>query len=261
MAKDSKKLITVIIITKNEEKSIPFCLESIKNIADEIIVVDSFSTDNTPEICKSFGVKFIQQPWEGYAQTKNKANKLASYDWILSLDADEVLSAGLQKSILEIKNSSSGEDNYFYKIGRLTNYCGKWIRHGGWYPDVKVRLFDRRKAEWQGEFVHEKLVINQEIKTEIPLLKGDCYHYSYHTIAQHVQKVNHFSTLAAQDMYSRGKKFSLLKLVFSPWARFISMYFIKRGILDGKYGFIIAVISAFEKFLRISKLYQLQREK
>lgn len=258
MAKDSKKLITVIIITKNEEKSIPFCLESIKNIADEIIVVDSFSTDNTPEICKSFGVRFFQQAWEGYAQTKNKANKLASYNHILSLDADEVLSPELQKSILDLKNSDQA---FFYKIGRVTNYCGKWIRHGGWYPDVKIRLFDSDKAEWQGEFVHEKLILEDSSIENIPLLKGDCYHYSYHSIAQHVQKVNHFSTLAAQDMYSRGKKFSLFKLVFSPWARFMSMYFIKRGFLDGKYGFIIAIISAFEKFLRIAKLYQLQRKK
>jgi glycosyltransferase involved in cell wall biosynthesis len=258
MAKDSKKLISAIIITKNEEKSIAFCLESIKNIVDEIIVLDSFSTDNTPEICKSFGVRFVQQAWEGYAQTKNKANKLASHNWILSLDADEVLSPELQKSILALKNS---DQDFFYKIGRITNYCGKWIRHGGWYPDVKIRLFDRRKAEWQGEFVHEKLIIQEDVKTDIPLLNGDCYHYSYHSIAQHVQKVNHFSTLAAQDMYSRGKKFSLFKLVLSPWARFMSMYFIKRGFLDGKFGFIIAIISAFEKFLRIAKLYQLQREK
>jgi glycosyltransferase involved in cell wall biosynthesis len=250
MSKITKIALTAIIITKNEEKNLRNCLAALQGVADEIIVLDSFSTDNTENICKEFSVKFIQKSWEGYSASKNYANGLASNDYILSLDADEVLSEELRNSIMEVKANFSAP--FTYSINRLTNYCGKWIYHCGWRPDIKPRLFDRRLAKWEGDFVHEELVSAGE--ADFKLLKGDCYHYSYHSVAQHVEKINHFSTLAANDRLAKGKKFSLLKLVFSPLAKFLTIYILKLGILDGKYGFIIAKLSARHNFLREIKM-------
>lgn len=254
MHKGKTNFLSAVIITKNEEKNIASCLQSLQGIADEVIVVDSFSTDKTEEVCKSFDTRFFSRQWEGYARTKNWGNEQANSNWIISLDADEVLSEELRKSILTVKNSSPEQNNFFYSFHRLTNYCGKWIRHGSWYPDTKIRLFDRTKARWVGDFVHETLQIDDNIQPT--LLHGDCLHYSFHSVAQHIDNINHYSTLAAQEQFSKGKKPSLGKLIFSPWLSFMKMYFFKAGFLDGKYGFIIAVISAMARFVRYSKLYQ-----
>jgi len=242
--------LTAVIITKNEEKNVANCLQSLKGIADEIIVIDSFSTDRTEEICKENGVIFLQVEWRGYAQTKNWGNEQATNDWIISLDADEELSPKLRESILELKKT--GPQNYFYSFNRLTNYCGQWIKHGGWYPDNKVRLFDRRIAKWQGEFVHEHLVFPESIKPQ--LLIGDCNHYSFASIEQHINTVNKYSSLAADEMLAKGRGFSLYKLIFSPPLTFIKMYFLKAGFLDGIYGLIIAVISSHYRFLKYAKM-------
>ncbi len=255
MHKGITNFLSAVIITKNEEKNIASCLQSLQGIADEVIVVDSFSTDKTEELCKSFGARFFSRQWEGYAATKNWANEQANSHWIISLDADEVLSEALRKSILAVKNSAGENNNFFYSFHRLTNYCGKWIKHGGWYPDTKTRLFDRRKARWVGDFVHETLHIDDNIQPI--LLKGDCLHYSFHTIAQHIDNINHYSTLSAQEQFSKGKRSSLSKLIFSPWLSFMRMYFFKAGFLDGKYGFIIAMISAMARFVRYAKLHQM----
>ena len=155
-------LLTAVIITKNEEFNISRCLQSLKDVADEIVVVDSFSTDSTEEICKSFNVRFVQQEWLGYSEQKNFANSLASNDWIFSIDADEVLSDELKKSILELKNKNISDDNVF-SMNRLTNYCGHWIRHCGWYPDRKIRIWNRKVGKWQGE-IHETIEFLTEIK-------------------------------------------------------------------------------------------------
>ncbi|RYD82325.1 MAG: glycosyltransferase family 2 protein [Sphingobacteriales bacterium] len=255
MHKGITNFLSAVIITKNEEKNIAACLQSLQGIADEVIVVDSFSTDKTEEVCKSFGATFFSKEWEGYASTKNWANAQANSHCIISLDADEVLSEELKKSILAVKNSVDENNNFFYSFHRLTNYCGKWIKHGGWYPDTKTRLFDRRKARWVGDFVHETLQIDDNIQPK--LLKGDCLHYSFHSISQHIDNINHYSTLAAQEQFAKGKKSSLGKLIFSPWISFMKMYLFKAGFLDGKYGFIIAVISAMARFIRYAKLYQM----
>jgi glycosyltransferase involved in cell wall biosynthesis len=242
--------LSAVIITKNEEKNVAKCLKSLSGIADEIIVIDSFSTDNTQKICEGFGARFFQREWNGYSEAKNFGNKQAKNDWIISLDADEELSPELQNSILGLKKS--GTKHLFYAFNRLTNYCGQWIRHGGWYPDTKVRLFDRKHAEWKGDFVHEKLVYADAIK---PIkLSGDCHHYSFNSIAQHVAKENHYSTLAAEARLAKGKKYSLFKLLTSPGITFFRMYFLRLGFLDGAYGFIIAVISAHARFLRYAKM-------
>jgi len=243
-------LLSVVIITKNEAKNVAICLDSLQGIADEIIVIDSFSTDETREICLKYGALFFQREWNGYSEAKNFGNDKARYDWILSIDADEALSPELRKSILEIKKT--GSQNYFYTFNRLTNYCGQWIRHGGWYPDTKLRLFDRRVARWQGDFAHETLVFPDTIK---PIrLKGDLYHYSFNSVAQHVDKVNKYSSLIAAERLSQGRTGSAFKMIFGPIATFFKFYIIKTGFLDGRNGFIIAVISAYDNFLRSAKM-------
>ncbi|MFL5764581.1 MAG: glycosyltransferase family 2 protein [Bacteroidia bacterium] len=240
--------LSVVIITFNEEKNIGRCLESIQQIADDIVVVDSFSTDQTEAICKKFDVNFIQRKWDGYSATKNFANAQAKYDWVLSLDADEAPSEELKRSILEAKK---GADLKTFKFHRLTNYCGSWIRHCGWYPDTKIRIFDRRITKWEGH-IHEKLVI--ESKEPAILLKGDLLHYSYYSYEQHLAQTEKFSTLAAEDMFKRGKKASLLKLWFSPAVKFLSDYFLKLGFLDGAAGFRICRVSARHSYLKYQKL-------
>jgi glycosyltransferase involved in cell wall biosynthesis len=249
-------LLSVVIITKNEESNIERCLKSLLTIADDIVIFDSYSTDKTRELSLKYPVQFVEHPWLGYAQTKNLANQKARYDWILSLDADEELSETLQKSILEIKNAGI---EHACKINRLTNYCGKWIRHSSWYPDHKIRIFNRKNAEWQGDYVHEKLCI-LNFDPEITLLKGHCYHYSVKSIEDHVAQVNKFSTLSALEQLHKGKKPSWVKLLFSPVSKFIGIYFFKSGFRDGLYGFSIAVISAYSRFLRALKLYQMTRD-
>jgi glycosyltransferase involved in cell wall biosynthesis len=243
--------LSVVIITFNEEKNIGRCLESVQGIADDIVVLDSFSTDQTEAICKKFNVNFIQRKWEGYSASKNFANSQAKYDWVLSLDADEAPSEELKRSILEAKK---GTELKTFKFHRLTNYCGSWIKHCGWYPDTKIRIFDRRITRWEG-LIHEKLVIDS--KEPAILLKGDLLHYSYYTIGQHYAQTEKFSTLAAEDMFKRGKKVSVLKLWFSPAIKFFSDYFLKLGILDGAAGFTICRISAYTSYLKYRKLKQM----
>jgi glycosyltransferase involved in cell wall biosynthesis len=245
--------LSVVIITFNEELNIKRCLESILAIADDIVVVDSFSTDKTEEICKQYNVKFIQRKWEGYSATKNFANSQAQYDWILSLDADEALSEELKKSILKIKKKAETET---YKFNRLTNYCGTWIRHCGWYPDAKIRIFDRNKAKWEGK-IHEQLITSS---SPAILLKGDCLHYSYYTLDQHYRQSDKFSTLSAQSLYERGKKASIIKLWFSPAVKFINDYIFKLGILDGMAGYVICKISAYTTYLKYKKLREMNKK-
>lgn len=246
--------LSVVIITFNEEKNIGRCLESIQGIADDVVIVDSFSTDATESISKKYNVNFISRKWDGYSATKNFANSQAKYDWVLSLDADEALSEELKKSILKAKE---GAELKTYKFHRLTNYCGSWIKHCGWYPDTKIRIFDRRITKWEG-IIHEKLVIASN--QEAILLNGDCLHYSYYTLEQHLLQIEKFSTLAAQNLFEKGKKTSLLQLLFSPLVKFISDYILKLGILDGAAGFTICKISAKHTYLKYSKLAKLHKK-
>lgn len=245
--------LSVVIITFNEERNIARCLESVKEIADDIVVVDSFSTDKTEEICKNHGVRFFQKAWTDYSEQKNYADSLAKHDWIFSIDADESLSDELKKNILDAKKISA---NLNYRICRMTNYCGKWIKHCGWYPDVKLRFFDRRQNRWEGR-IHEKLIIADE--SSVPILKGDCYHYSYYTLEGHKAQAKHFSEVAALDLFNKGKNAGFLKPLISAILKFIKIYLIQLGFLDGKEGFIIARISANAVYLKYSKLRQLYR--
>ncbi len=247
--------LSVVIITYNEEKNISRCLDSVSELADDIVVVDSYSTDKTEKICKSKNVRFFKHPFEGYFESKNYANTKALHPYILSLDADEALSDELKKSIAAVKKSWNFDG---YSMNRLANYCGKWIRHGGWYPDKKLRLFDRRKGKWNGLLVHETYQLDDQ--ADIGFLKGDLLHYTYYSIDEHINQADHFSTLSAKEYYSQGKKASRLKVLFSPVVKFFRDYFFRLGFLDGYFGFVIAKINAHTTFLKYSKLRLLCQE-
>lgn len=236
--------VSAVIITFNEERNIQRCLDSLVDVVDEIVVVDSYSTDRTKAICQASNVVFIQREWKGYSATKNFAHTKASFDWILSLDADEELSETLRTHLLKARMTGlSGA----YRFARLTNYCGHWVYYGGWYPDKKVRLFHKNDAAWEGNFVHEELVLKEGIP--ITELAGDLYHFSYYTIEEHIQRSEKYARLGAEKIAAKGKSV-FLKCIFSPVVRFIQMYFLKTGFLDGYYGFKIAMITAREVRLK-----------
>lgn len=246
--------ISLVIISKNEEKNIQRCLESVKGVVDEIIVVDSFSTDNTKGICQQYKVKFVAHEWLGYSATKNLGNKLASHDWILSLDADEALSEKLKKNVLKEKENFQYDA---YITRRMTNYCGKWIRHCGWYPDPKIRLWKKSLGEWDGD-IHE--TINLDKSAQIGKLSGDILHYSISSVFQHIEQINKFSEIHSQSAFKKGKKSSMASLLFKPIERFLTTYFFKLGILDGYNGFLISTLTAHSVFLRRVKLRQLWKD-
>ena len=230
--------ISAVIITFNEEDYIEQCILSLQQVVDEIVVVDSFSSDNTQAICLRHKVTFLQHKWEGYAITKNWGNEQASYDYILSIDADEIVSEPLAISINAIKNQLNSKT--IYSLNRLNNYCGKWIKHAGWYPDKKVRLFPKSAVKWKGE-VHEKLVFNASlIEVHLP---GDLLHYSIKDKQDHIQREKKYASLSKPYP-------TILHASISALFKFIKMYLIKGGFLDGALGFQLCWISAKAKFWR-----------
>lgn len=247
--------LSATIITLNEERNIERCILSLQGVADEIIVLDSFSTDKTEEICRQYKVRFEQRAWAGYSQSKNYVNSLASHDYIFSIDADEALSEALKASILAAKEKGL---TGVYSLNRLTNYLGTWIKHSGWYPDVKTRIFPKATSKWVGEYVHEELEI--EGNPEPKLLTGDLHHYSYYSFEDHRSRADKYSRLTAQKMNAKGKRASILKPYLSALVRFVGMYFIKLGFLDGKMGFKIAEISARSNVYKYKELRRLNRE-
>ena len=248
--------ISAVIITYNEEKNIGRCIDSLQELADEIVVVDSDSTDNTVKIAKEKNARVILQPFLGYIEQKNFAMDHASEEIVLSLDADECLSDSLRQSLISLKQS--GNFSGAASMNRLTNYCGYWVRYGGWYPDTKVRLVDRRKARWTGVNPHDKLEALPEIK--IQHLNGDLLHYSYASINAHLDQISRFSDIGAKALYAKGKRSSILKILVNPIARFIRNYILRRGFMDGFFGFVIAMNSSHAVFLKYVRLYLLQRE-
>ncbi|MEO5592929.1 MAG: glycosyltransferase family 2 protein [Chitinophagaceae bacterium] len=247
-------LISAVIITYNEEKNIARCLDSIRMVADEIIVLDGYSSDRTVEIARSKGANVKQGYFLGYIQQKNSAISLASNDYILSLDADEALDENLVNCILDEKKNFAADAYY---MSRCTNYCGKFIRRGTWYPDKKIRLFDRRVAAWGGTNLHEKIDFHRESR-RIGYLKGDILHYSFPTIQTHLEKNDKYSSIAAQTLYSKGKKSSWFKILINPFWAFIHGFIIRLGFLDGFHGFVISINTAHATFLKYTKLYELQ---
>lgn len=244
--------LSVVIITFNEERNIGRCLDSVMDIADDIVVVDSYSKDGTESICKQKGVRFISHVFEGHIQQKNWAITQAEYPTVLSLDADEALDDRLKASILSTKANWKADG---YTMNRLTNYCGKWIRHTGWYPDQKLRLWNTQKGEWTGVNPHDRYEMDDG--SNICHLKGDILHYSYYSIAEHIKQVDFFTEIAAKASFEQGKRSSLFKVVFSPIFKFIRDYVFKLGFLDGYYGFVISAISSQATFIKYVKLKQL----
>jgi len=254
---DKPVKISAVIITYNEEKNIGRCLDSVKEVADEIIVVDSYSTDNTKDVCSRHDVNFLQHPFEGHIEQKNYALSCAGYEQVLSLDADEVLSEELKLSILAAKKKWQFDG---YSFNRLTNYCGKWIRYSGWYPDTKLRLWDRRKGRWGGVNPHDRVMMDGQ--SRISWIPGDLHHYSYHTIRDHIDQINSFSEIAARAAYAQGRNANImLDIVFNPVLTFFKKYFLKLGALDGYQGFMIAIHTAYGKFLKYIKLRELNKHK
>lgn len=246
--------LSVVIITFNEEKNIERCLLSVIGIADEIVVVDSFSTDATREICEKFGVRFMVHEFQGYVEQKNFATLQAVNDFVLSLDADEVLDPILIESITAVKMNWQ-YDGYY--MNRLNNYCGTWIRHGVWYPDRKLRLWNRKKGHWAGFNPHDRFEL--VTGSSIGYLKGDLLHYSYDSIEAHLAQFNKFTTLSAIEMHKAGKKGTLIKIFFSPMVNFLKGFFLRLGFLDGYYGILICLFSPFATYLKYLKLRQLNK--
>jgi (heptosyl)LPS beta-1,4-glucosyltransferase len=246
--------ISAVIITYNEEKNIERCIRSLMGVVDEIIVLDSFSTDQTPAIVKELGATLVQTPWEGYAKTKNKANQYARFPYILSIDADEALSEPLRQSIVKEKEKKL---EGVYEVNRLTNYCGHWIRHCGWYPDRKIRLFPKAHAYWEGDFVHEVLVYPKTLPKK--RLKGDLLHYSFHSIEDHLNRIQKYAPLEAKKLFQKKKKATFYHLHLKPLLKFGSMYFLRLGFLDGYYGYKVCQLSAYavkQRYHHLKRLYQ-----
>jgi len=248
--------LSVVIITYNEEQNIGRCLEAVKSLADEIIVLDSYSTDQTVTIARSHGAMVYFEKFRGYIGQKNYAIQLASNNYILSLDADEVLDDQLIHSILEAKQTFSARA---YQMNRCTNYCGRYIKHGLWYPDRKIRLFDRRVARWGGLNPHDRIQMKEGFS--VVRLKGNILHYSFTSPEDLIWQGNRLSTIAAASMYATGRRSSIFKMLARPAWAFVNGYFLRLGFLDGIDGFTIAINTAHHVFLKYTKLYRLSRNK
>jgi glycosyltransferase involved in cell wall biosynthesis len=244
--------LSFIVITYNEEKNIARCLESVSSIADEIIVIDSYSNDTTELICNQYNAKFIKRTFTNYADQRNVAFQLATMDYLFFLDADEALSVNLKNSLLQIKKSGMQHD--IYKVHRFNNFCGKWIKHGMWYPEILMRMVKNGKGTWYGQ-VHETL--QPTVGASVFLLKGDLLHYSYTNIESLVSKLNHYTSLQAVQMFEQNKKAPLFKLYINPIWAFTNGYFIKLGFLDGWEGYVIHRAIAFQTMIKYAKLRQL----
>jgi len=247
--------LSAVIITFNEEKNIARCLESLVGIADDVVVVDSGSTDRTIELVKSAGARLVHHTFEGHIQQKNWAISQAEFPHVLSLDADEALDASLKTEILKVKGNWQADG---YRLNRLTNYCGKWIKHGLWYPDKKLRLWDSRKGKWGGQNPHDTFLMEKGAK--IVDLSGHLLHYSIYTFEEHLQQIRKFTDISSQAAFDNGKRSNYFKLLFSPFLKFVRAYFFRLGFLDGKEGWMIARWSAYATYLKYRKLMNLHRK-
>lgn len=247
--------ISGVVIAKNEESNILDCIRSLKEVCDEIIVMDTGSEDQTMAICRAENINLYTCEWAGYSATKNLANSKANGVYILSLDADERLSKPLSDAILEAKNSGL---EGVYGFNRKTNYCGQWIKGGGWYPDVKTRLFPKAYATWVGDFVHEELQYSKNLTFNH--LNGNLLHYSYKNTKDHLARSHKYSELTAQKLFKSGKKSYFLQPYLSAVVRFFSMFIVKNGWKDGWYGIKIAFISAQSNIYKYKELNRLHKK-
>lgn len=238
--------ISAAIITFNEERNIARAIESLR-CCDEVVVVDSGSTDRTVEIAGKLGARVVENPWPGYAQQKNYAAVQCQHDWILSIDADEALSEALEAEIWQLKKHGPARDAY--TMPRMAQYLGKWIQHSGWYPDRKIRLYDRRKAQWEGKYVHESVKPHGTVGE----LDGNLLHFTCSSLSEHLKTMDRYTTLAAEELVARGRRISWPRLVADPVWTFFRTYLFQRGFLDGVEGLAIAWMAALYNFLKYAK--------
>ncbi|HJT88979.1 MAG TPA: glycosyltransferase family 2 protein [Bryobacteraceae bacterium] len=238
--------ITATIITLDEERNITRAIESLR-CCDEILILDSGSVDRTVELAQKLGARVIEAGWRGYAGQKNWAAEQATHDWILSLDADEALSEALEAEIWNLKKNGPQYDAY--TMPRLAQYLGRWILHSGWYPDRKVRLYHRAKANWVGDFVHESV----HVSGRVGYLDANILHFTCDSLSEHLKTLDRYTTLAAQELAARKLSIGWWRLILDPPWTFVKTYFLKLGFLDGLEGLIIAYMAAFYTFLKYSK--------
>ncbi len=248
--------ISGLIITFNEEHNIERCIKSMLPVCDEIIVIDSGSTDNTVSIANSMGVRTIYNPFQGHIEQKNYAIDQAKFDYVLSLDADEEIDNELIRNITKLKSNLLSDGVMF---NRLTRYVDRWIYHCDWYPDTKLRLWKKNMGRWGGVNPHDIIIMQPSAK--IQKIPGNLKHYSYNSISEHVEQTNKFTTIAARAAYSNGVKSSFFKIITRPFLKFLKDYFLRLGFLDGKYGFIICYINSLSALLKYSKIKDLQEGK
>lgn len=242
-------LISATIVALNEENNIARAIESL-NCVDEIVVVDSGSCDHTREMASRLGARVIDEPWRGYAAQKNHAASCAANDWIFSIDADESLSPELAAEILALKRDGPQFDGY--AMPRLAQYLGRWIRHSGWYPDRKVRLYHRGRAGWSGDYVHESVRVNGAVGE----LKGNLLHFTCQSLSAHLRTLDRYTSLAAQELIARNASIPVSRLVFDPAWTFLRTWLIQRGFLDGAQGVAIAWMAALYTFLKYAKAWE-----
>lgn len=249
-----REKLSACVTAGNEEQKIRRCLESLK-WCDEIVVVDSFSTDRTVEICREYTDRVYQHEWLGYIGQKNLIRDMARHPWVLFLDADEEVSPDLRDEIL--REFESGSGRYVgYEFPRQVFYLGKWIRHGEWYPDVKLRLFRKDRGRSAGQEPHDLVVVDGPVKT----MRGHLYHYTYDDIRDHLETINRFSTITAQEKFRQGEAFWWSDILIRPLLRFVKAYLLRAGFLDGPQGLIIATVTAYGVFMKYAKMWELKQQ-
>jgi glycosyltransferase involved in cell wall biosynthesis len=242
--------VSVTIITRNEAEHIDAALSSVA-WADQVVVVDSESTDATVEIARRFTDTVITRPWPGYVEQKNYAASVAEHDWILSLDADERVPAALAEEIRGVLSADS--PHAAFRMPRVTWHLGRWVRSTDWYPDYQLRLYDKRRARWTGDYVHEGI----DVEGSTGLLRHELLHHAYRDVADHLDTINKYTTFAARQMYEHGRRANLLHLVAHPPLAFLRNYIGRAGFRDGAAGFIISAMNAYYVFLKYAKLWEL----
>jgi glycosyltransferase involved in cell wall biosynthesis len=245
--------VSLVIITLNEQANIERCIRSVP-FAEDIVVLDSGSEDRTIEIAKSLGARVFIEPFRGYQKQKVRATSLARFPWVVSLDADEALGEAAQAEIKELLEKPLEFDAY--EFPRLSFHLGRWIRHGGWYPDRQIRFFNKERCQWREGHLHERVKAEKVQRMKHPIL-----HWVFKDLSDQVATNNEYSTLGSRDLMARGDRFSLLKLIFKPVSKFVETYILKRGFKDGMPGFIISVGAAYSMFLKHAKLWEQQQKK
>jgi glycosyltransferase involved in cell wall biosynthesis len=246
--------VSACIIAFNEEDRIADCIRSVK-WCDEVLVVDSHSIDRTREVAAECGARVIERDWPGHVAQKEFAIREARHDWVLCIDADERVSSGLREEMLALRDSGfSGAAGW--KMPRMSCYLGRWIRHGTWYPDLCLRLFDRRHGRWGGHDPHDRV----ELDAKAGRLKSDLLHYPYRSFAEHLRTMDNYTTIMARGLHERGRRASLMALVLRPGVRFFRFYVLKAGFLEGWRGLLLAYLAAYYVRLKYAKLLVMERE-